>query len=432
MCHILENGENRLSVRFCARKIGGIIQQYSIGYPIAHLRKISSASRRDEGTRRLLESDSDSNRPIYGTERVVSGLRRLTESLSRRVEGNVPRPLYRHWVEVTDSDPPERYLQIDQGALEQRRRLSLDGEQKLSLGSLRNVVESTPKRCYILDLPAEIRCLIWEYVVGNRKIHIFYSNPINPWQEGDNTMPKLRCVECNYRPSPNGWENLGALNPTCPDCGVIWDSCAECRGKVDWRNTLSPDWNVLPPPGQWGTCSIVDIKREWQPLALLTTCRQTYTEGIHVLYSTNTFCFPLPAPWRGPPHAQPKPIEDFSSSILPQRLEQITRISIGIYFPKFKALNDVLAQNLPSLRYLELRARIPRGDYEANMDPDTGALSQLVFGVRSRVEGAKIVLRADLDHGVPPRLGTQLPEGLEIVVAPDQAWERSGFLFWRF
>ncbi|KAI0506325.1 hypothetical protein F5B22DRAFT_624441 [Xylaria bambusicola] len=432
MRQLPSHSKDRLPVRSYARRVGSIILKYSIRYPIAHLRNMSPASRRNGRIRRVINLESDPHHAICGTERMASGQRQLAESLSRRVEGNVPRPLYRHWIEVPNSDPPERCLQIDQRGLKQRRRLSFDGEQKRSSGFPRNVVESPQKRCYILDLPAEIRCLIWEYAVGNRTIHIFYNNPVKPWEEGDNTLPKLRCVECNYRPSPNGWENLEPMNPTCPDCGVIWDSCAECRGKVDWRNTLSPDWNILPPPGQWGTCSMVDIKREWQPLDLLATCRQIYTEGIHVLYSTNTFCFPLPAPWRGTPHAQPKPIEDFSSSILPQRLKQITRVSVGIYFPQFKSLNNVLAQNLPGLRYVELRARIPRRDYETNMDPDTGALSQLVSGVRGRVAGAKVVLRADLDDSVPPRLGTQLPEGLEVVMTPDEAWERSGFPFWRF
>ncbi|RWA06178.1 hypothetical protein EKO27_g8925 [Xylaria grammica] len=220
----------------------------------------------------------------------------------------------------------------------------------------------------------------------------------------------------------------------CPslDCGVVWDSCAECRGKVDWRNMPAPGWNVLPPPDQRGTCYRVEVNSDWQPLPLLTTCRKIYTEGINILYSTNTFRFPLPAPSRGALHAQPKLIEDFSATLLPQRLEQITRVSTGIYFPQFKALNDVLAQNLPGLRYLELRARIPRGNYDTDMDPDTGALSQLVMGVRSRVTGAKVVLRADLDNGVPLRLGTQLPEELEVVMTPDKAWERSGFIFWKF
>ncbi|GAW23129.1 hypothetical protein ANO14919_126790 [Xylariales sp. No.14919] len=392
---------------------------------------MSSAFRRadPERIRQLLRS----NRPTCGNARMEQGERRMADALSRRVEGNVPRPLYRHWTEDTDSGSPVRQLQIDQGALKQRRRLSFGyGDQMLSPESLRDAAEPPRERCYLLDLPAEIRCLIWEYAVGNRTIHIFYSNPVGPWEERGNTVPKLRCVECVYRPSPNGWENLEPLNPTCADCGVVWDSCAECRGKVDWRNMPAPDWNVLPPPDQRGTCYRVEVNSDWQPLPLLTTCRKIYTEGINILYSTNTFRFPLPAPSRGALHAQPKLIEDFSSTLLPQRLEQITRVSTGIYFPQFKALNDVLAQNLPGLRYLELRARIPRGNYDTDMDPDTGALSQLVMGVRSRVTGAKVVLRADLDNGVPLRLGTQLPEELEVVMTPDKAWERSGFIFWKF
>ncbi|KAI0802954.1 hypothetical protein GGR55DRAFT_700283 [Xylaria sp. FL0064] len=397
-----DNDEDRLPVRYYARKIGGDRLRYSICYPFVRLRNMSSASHRADPER--IRQGLRSNHARWE--------RRMADALSRRVEGNVPRPLYRHWTADTNPDSLERQLQIDQGALKQRRQLSFGyGDQMLSPESLRNVAELPSERCYILDLPAEIRCLIWEYAVGTERFTSFTP-----------TLPGPGRRSAVTRPSPNGWENLEPFNPTCADCGVVWDSCAECRGKVDWRNMPAPGWNVLPPSGQRGTCYRVDVENDWQPLALLTTCRKI----------TNTFRFPLPAPWRGTPHVQPKPIEDFASTLLPQRLEQITRVSVGIYFPQFKALNDVLAQNLPGLRYLELRTRIPRRDYQTNMDPDLGALSQLAMGVKSRVPRAKVVLRADLDNKVPPRLGTQLPEGLEVVATPDEAWERSGFMFWRF
>ncbi|KAI1349813.1 hypothetical protein F5Y01DRAFT_171190 [Xylaria sp. FL0043] len=374
-----------------------------------------------------MSSPSDSDDPldsmhgICGNAMIEPGEREMADAMSRRIEGNVPRPLYRHWTEDTDSVSLGRQLQIDQGALKQRRRLSLGyGHQMLSSESLRNVAELPSERCCILDLPAEIRCLIWEYAVGNRTIHIFYSNPAEFWEERGGTVPKLRCVECVYRPSPNGWENSEPLQPSCADCGVVWNFCVECRGRVAWRDG---------PSGQRGTCYTVDVDNGWQPLALLTTCRKIYTEGIHILYSTNTFRFPLPIPWLDEPHTQPKPIEDFASTLLPQRLEQITRISVGIWFPQFKALDDVLARNLPGLRYLELRARIPSRIHKINTDPDLGPLSQLVMRVRSSVPRAKVVLRADLDYQVSPRLGTQLPEGLEVVARPDEAWDKSGFIF---
>ncbi|KAI1276237.1 hypothetical protein F5Y07DRAFT_137835 [Xylaria sp. FL0933] len=409
-----------------ARKIGGDILRYSICYPFVRLCNMCSPSDSDDPSRSM--------HGRCGNARIEQSQREMADAMSRRVAGNVPRPLYRYWTEDTDSGSLGRQLQIDQGALKQRHRLSSSyGDQMLSPESLRHVAELPSERCYILDLPAEIRRLIWEHAVGNRTIHIFYSNPTGPWEEerGD-TVPKLRCVECVYRPSPNGWENLEPLNPSCADCGVVWDSCAECRGRVDWKNVPAPDWDVLPPSSQRGTCHRVDVDNGWQPLALLTSCRMIYTEGINILYSTNTFRFPLPVPsCLSRPHAQPKPIEDFASTLLPQRLEQVTRVSVGIWFPQFKALNDVLARNLPGLRYLELRARIPRSDYKINMDPDLGALSQLVMRVRSSMPRAKVVLRADLDTGVPPRLGTQLPEGLEVVATPDEAWERSGFMFWK-
>ncbi|KAI1360895.1 hypothetical protein F5Y08DRAFT_316382 [Xylaria arbuscula] len=157
------------------------------------------------------------------------------------------------------------------------------------------MAELQGERCYILDFPAEIRHHIWEYVVGNRTIHIFYRNPPGLWEERGDAVPKLKCVECVYRPSPNGWENLEPHRPSCADCGVVWDSCGECRGKVQWRNVPAHDWDVLSPSEQRRTFRMCSVDNYWQLLDLLTTCRAIYTEGINILYRTNTFSFPLPA-----------------------------------------------------------------------------------------------------------------------------------------
>ncbi|KAI0187626.1 hypothetical protein F4808DRAFT_445292 [Astrocystis sublimbata] len=383
-------------------------------------------------------------RATCGNWRIEQGECRRRERRKRDVEANIPRPLYRHWVDDPSSDSPTKRLQIDEEALKQRRRLSFgsgDGmlspdlprESSAAIGtSMPRGENAQPprERCHLLDLPAEIRHLIWEYAVGHRMIHIFYGTGVGYTEESRSTVPRLSCVECVHRPSPNGWENLMPCIPSCPDCGVAWDTLAGFMGKVRWYNTPAPNWDVLPPVDKRGGCGIERPNIEWRPLALVRTCRQIYSEAIDILYNTSTFRFPQTQSLiqRMAGDEQPKPIEDFIATVLPQRLERITRVSTGVCFPWFEALNDVVTRNLPSLRYLELRARL-LGTRGNDTGSNTDALSQLVIGVQSRVPGARVVLRADLDERVPPRLGSQLPQELEVVITPDKAWERSGKWF---
>ncbi|KAI0189655.1 hypothetical protein F4808DRAFT_445274 [Astrocystis sublimbata] len=288
-------------------------------------------------------------RATCGNWRIEQGECRRRERRKRDVEANIPRPLYRH---------------CKGGGV--------------SFGSGDGMLSP--------DLPRDgDRHLIWEYAV----------------EESRSTVPRLSCVECVHRPSPNGWENLMPCIPSCPDCGVAWDTLAGFMGKV-----------------RWGGCGIERPNIEWRPLALgsAANARASYSEAIDILYNTSTFRFPQTQSLiqRMAGDEQPKPIEDFIATVLPQRLERITRVSTGVCFPWFEALNDVVTRNLPSLRYLELRARL-LGTRGNDTGSNTDALSQLVIGVQSR--------------RVPPRLGSQLPQELEVVITPDKAWERSGKWF---
>ncbi|KAI0146400.1 hypothetical protein GGR57DRAFT_288264 [Xylariaceae sp. FL1272] len=439
--------------------------------------------------------------PNCGNARRAQSERLMRQLCDQRVGDNVPRPLYRHWVDVeakdpdtnnpdppkkglrkrirkekqpiVPADPPKKELHIDEDALRQRRRLSLSAWSETlppDPESLTGHVNQTSapsgddhkpsvERCYLLALPVEIRRMIWEYALGNRTLHIFYGKPAASGttralrlEVPKTGTPKMGSAECIHRPTPHGWENsVFGFHESCPDCGIMWNSFAECVGRANWTNLPAPDWEVLPPWGDRGTCHFGEVETsEWRPLALLSTCRKIYTEAVDVLYNTNTFRFAHPnVVGIGPrgPHTQAKLIQDLSTTLLPQRLERIAHVSAGVDVERLGDLDDVLASTLPNLRYLELRARVVTKQDWHTSNPDTEsrprqtiamALEQMVARVRGRVrgrvEGAQVVLRANLDNRVPPLLpvGTELPEGLEVVLAPDKAWGKGGLAFDRF
>jgi hypothetical protein len=130
----------------------------------------------------------------------------------------------------------------------------------------------------------------------------------------------------------------------------------------------------------------------------------------------------------------PKPISDFSSTILVQRLNRITRVSTTTFInsPQFEDLPNVLAQDLPGLQYLELQAIMVKENVWTLPGPDIEALSKLVREMSNRVTGARVILRADLDNRVLPMLDIQLPDGLQVITVPDEVWERRAMIFERF
>jgi hypothetical protein len=195
---------------------------------------------------------------------------------------------------------------IDEGALNKRRRLSFGADDELQPKKLQGLLRrakravllsrggnKTPlERSRLIELPVEIRALIWKLALGNRTIHIFYGEPIKrqPYifplkpslfplrirraRRGDKIVRRLSCVECVHRASPNGWENRHPLKHSCPDCGVLWNSFGECTGKVQWGGTPDAGWSTCPPADEMGKLDVVAVEREWKPLALLSTCRQ--------------------------------------------------------------------------------------------------------------------------------------------------------------
>ncbi|KAI0968496.1 hypothetical protein F4678DRAFT_201264 [Xylaria arbuscula] len=432
-------------VRYYSFKIGTALFKYAIGYPIW-------------GVLWVLTMFCFTGRPPFsygwcGTGRLQAEQRKR---ITTRVRANLPRPLYRH------TKSKERYA-VDEAALNGRRRLSLgeyDQEKPKKLKGLlsrakqavllrRGGTKPPRERNRLLELPAEIRVRIWQFALGNRTIHIFYGEPVKrqPFvfplktslfplrikhvKKSKRMIRRLSFVECVHRADPNGWENRHPLHSGCPDCGVLWNSFSECTGKVQWADTPDAGWTTSDK-----MVSIVAVEREWKPLALLSTCRQIYNEAIDLLYSDNTFHFPLSYENShfSFSYMHSKSIRDFSNTILVQRLNRITRVSTTTFInsPKFGNLSDALAQHLPGLRYLELQALMAEDHVWRHIGPDMAALPKLVREMRNRVTGARVILRADLDSRVLPVLNFELPDGLEVITVPEEVWERRAMIVDRF
>lgn len=97
-------------------------------------------------------------------------------------------------------------------------------------------------------LPSEVRILVWEYVIGNQKIHIV------------SKFGRLGHVVCNAE----YWADNRAERP-----GLRASSYMFTYGSLPMTKQLA----------DWSLCD------------LLRTCRQIYTEALPILYTTNTFAF---------------------------------------------------------------------------------------------------------------------------------------------
>ncbi|KAI0876101.1 hypothetical protein GGS24DRAFT_452543 [Hypoxylon argillaceum] len=448
------SNKNGPPMRYYSQKLGLFILKYGVGYPIM-------------GVLWVFTMLCFTGRPPFRDGYCGTGRReaRLRKIIHTRMQLNLPRPLYRHRVQNHGSS--SRYA-FDQAALNRRRRLSLgagnEGQTKKLQGLLRRARRAVLlhrgwhkpplERSRLLELPAELRALIWKYALGNRTIHIFYGMPIKrqPYvfplkqslfplrirrvRKDDKLIRRLCFVECVHRPSPNGWENRHPLDHGCLDCGVLWNLFGECTGKVQWEDTPDAGWSTCPPADEMGKPNIVAVEREWKPLALLSTCRQIYTEAIDLLYSDNTFHFPLPHAHSHYSLSQkhPEPIRDFSSTILAQRLNGITRIATTILVnsPHLEGLSNVLAQELPNLQYLELQAIMAEETDWVFPPANVEALSKVVREMNNRVAGARVILRADLDSKVLSLLDIPLPNGLQVIKVPDEVRESRAIIRERF
>ncbi|KAI1327971.1 hypothetical protein F5Y16DRAFT_370260 [Xylariaceae sp. FL0255] len=447
------NHDKKRPVRYYSYKIGGAILKYGLAYPFW-------------GGLWVVTMLCMTGRPPFSHGWCGTGRRQARQEEIRRLrrKRNLPRPLYR-CKDVDDPDNSDN-ITIDEVAISRRRRLSFGSEDHDGGGRLlskpgkmlnraKNVLaqrrdrgrekngEQPFQRCRLLELPPEIRTLIWKLVVGNnRALHMFYGMPIasQPFvvplkatlfpirikriKQDQSMVRRLSCVECIHRPSPNGWENLHPDFRSCDTCGILWNPFGECAGRVVWSDipaAIAEGRVEFTDSREMGKIEIVPVEDGWRPLALISTCRQIYNEAIDILYNDNTFHFPINHNHQG--------LTGFISTLLPQRLNRVTRISTSI-FPHPETLEQLLrivSRHLPNLAYLEFTVRIARRPYvPAQGDVYCEIFSGLIRNLRSRVSHARVVWVHDWDSYNMGGNGFQTPEGLEVLMAPEGTWERRG------
>ncbi|KAF1957031.1 hypothetical protein CC80DRAFT_504127 [Byssothecium circinans] len=137
--------------------------------------------------------------------------------------------------------------------------------------------------CQLWKLPFEVRQQVWKYAVGGNHIHIM------------RRKGRLGNVYCS------------ADDPTDP---IRRDLCLSTR-----------DENGCYIPTAW--------PRDTYPLALLSICRQIYTETVGLLYTHNTFAFD-----------EPDTVQLFYQTVLPSR----SRLIKSIHFTP-NARNDIYSRS---------------------------------------------------------------------------------------
>ncbi|EGE04764.1 hypothetical protein TEQG_03937 [Trichophyton equinum CBS 127.97] len=139
----------------------------------------------------------------------------------------------------------------------------------------------------LFQLPAELRLMIYNYVVGSQKIHIVHTN-----------SRQLAAFPCTQDPE------------TVASDGNVCNCVSENVVHTNKQTGCTFVEDILAPV----TCERPGIGI----LSLLQSCRLMYTEAIEVLYARRTFSF-----------EQPYTFLAFAHSILPQRLNAITSIEIA-------------------------------------------------------------------------------------------------------
>ncbi|KAF2840981.1 hypothetical protein M501DRAFT_990913 [Patellaria atrata CBS 101060] len=161
--------------------------------------------------------------------------------------------------------------------------------------------------CLLLNkLPAELRIMIWTYVVGGQTLHLF---------------------EQPYRMAH-----------------VV------CKDKVPHRKMFNHPWCRQDIGMDWfrHSMSTPDPKNNRNVLALLKACRQTYHEALPILYKTNTFDF-----------RRTSTLPIFANTLLPQRLTSIRSLYLEFYFdddPFNSSEPGSLATNPPWVQITKLKA----------------------------------------------------------------------------
>lgn len=194
-----------------------------------------------------------------------------------------------------------------------------NGQQKNESRDLQLPKSTTPPPApfRFLDLPAEIRHMVYMEAFGGKRVHLC------------NMIHKLGNIR-HY---------------ICPD--DISSHC-NCFGAERARNVM--EYNT--PNCQKLTSYISRFKLN---ATILKTCRQVYDEAISTLYRSNTFDVNRKAPWLLSESETPypeitlSPLFEFTDQVRPRFLNHITRLEMSWFFT-----------DVPTIGYMALEDRITR------------------------------------------------------------------------
>ncbi|OCK84925.1 hypothetical protein K432DRAFT_439645 [Lepidopterella palustris CBS 459.81] len=188
--------------------------------------------------------------------------------------------------------------------------------------------------CTLFKLPLELRTIIWTYTLGGNHIHI---------------LKKRRRLGNTYCPSEDA-EQVGRRDM----CVLSKDERGFCR------STAYPE-------------------KAW-PLALISSCRQIYSEAINILYSTNTFAFD-----------DIDALLWFGSTVLPQRLSLVTSLHFDWVF---------------------LRSFLTRTEARPPNDKPTWENACEVLASMTKLRNLKVNIKMQSSYG-PPQFNPLYPEFLD-------------------
>ncbi|CAG9990370.1 unnamed protein product [Clonostachys byssicola] len=225
---------------------------------------------------------------------------------------------------------------------------------------------------FFKKLPYEIRHRILVIAFGNRRIHMDLSlahpprKPIQAKRNGNRTHSITNDHCGRHRDT---WP-LGPFDTSKPQRWE-WRGCLCHRIPPDSRGDFHDRARNVPQPGDDRCCTGFGASCDQWPgqvpdkcwigvMGWLLTCRQSYVEGIQVLYATNTI------------HIASKALlTHISSLVLPQRLMGISSLEIswdtgvheheGTVFlnqDDLKSILTILSSHFPSLRFLHLALKM--------------------------------------------------------------------------
>lgn len=199
-------------------------------------------------------------------------------------------------------------------AMPRKTHLPKGKQKKESLGLLLPVSRTAhPAPFRFLDLPAEIRNMIYMEAFGGKRIHL--CNMIH-------VLGKIR----HY---------------VCPD--DVSSHC-NCFGAERARDVME----INTPSCQKLTSYISRFKLN---ATILKTCRQIHYEAISILYDSNTFDVNRKAPWRLVESETPypeitlSPLFEFTDQVRPRFLNWITRLEMSWFFTVIPTSGNMALEN---------------------------------------------------------------------------------------